>query len=346
MSDLDFKFNVGDTVDFTIQDKDEEFTFINGGVTPTAALPQEAKEALLECFKHVAWKDKSGIECFNRLEASLNAKVLQSIAAVYTQTGTVYDTDSLDSLKSDLVVTAYYDDGTSVAVTGYTLSGGLTEGISTVTVTYGEKTTAFAVTVTLETHEVLYQLPNVPITFTGTQSQCIDSGFTLFPEDRDLTMTISFTPTNSANNRTLFYAGETVSPYYSVTIRSGNQTPKGVWKWASKGETDESGGRQLTNIKLNEVNKIVVRHHAKITEDPTEQTFEIAYYNATTGKTEVVGHASGINQFVISETMRIGGARSTGSAFTAYAFVGTISDFVVYEGYFSDKKTNEYLEVE
>lgn len=138
MSDLDFKFSVGD----------DEFTFINGGVTPTAVLPQGVKSALLECFRNVAWKDTSGPDCYARLEAALNAVTITYISAVYTQSGTVYDTDSLDSLKSDLVVTAYYDDGTSADVTSAsTLSGTLAEGTSTVTVTFENKTATFEVTV-------------------------------------------------------------------------------------------------------------------------------------------------------------------------------------------------------
>ena len=76
------------------------------------------------------------------------AVTLSSISAVYTQSGTVYDTDSLDSLKTDLVVTALYSDSSTEAVTTYTLSGTLTEGTSTITVTYSGKTTTFNVTVT------------------------------------------------------------------------------------------------------------------------------------------------------------------------------------------------------
>lgn len=73
---------------------------------------------------------------------------LQSITATYTQSGTVYDTDTLDSLKSDLVVTANYSDSTTETVTDYTLSGTLAEGTSTITVSYGGKTASFNVTVT------------------------------------------------------------------------------------------------------------------------------------------------------------------------------------------------------
>ena len=73
----------------------------------------------------------------------------QSITATYTQTGTVYTTDSLDSLKTDLVVTANYAGGTSETVpsSDYTLSGTLTAGTSTITVSYAGLTDTFDVTV-------------------------------------------------------------------------------------------------------------------------------------------------------------------------------------------------------
>ena len=73
---------------------------------------------------------------------------LVSISAVYTQSGTVYDTNTLDSLKTDLVVTAHMSDSTTQTVTAYTLSGTLTAGTSTITVSYSGKTTTFDVTVT------------------------------------------------------------------------------------------------------------------------------------------------------------------------------------------------------
>ena len=78
------------------------------------------------------------------------AAELSYISAVYTQSGTVYNTDTLDSLKSDLVVTAHYSDNTTstVASADYTLSGTLTVGTSSVTATYEGKTTTFSVTVT------------------------------------------------------------------------------------------------------------------------------------------------------------------------------------------------------
>lgn len=75
---------------------------------------------------------------------------LSSITATYTQSGTVYDTDTLDSLKADLVVTAVYSDSSTQTVPSadYTLSGTLAEGTSTITVSYDGKAATFDVTVT------------------------------------------------------------------------------------------------------------------------------------------------------------------------------------------------------
>ena len=77
------------------------------------------------------------------------AKTLTSISATFNQgSNKVYTTDNLNTLKQYLTVTATYNDSTTATVTSYTLSGTLTEGTSTITVTYGGKTTTFDVTVT------------------------------------------------------------------------------------------------------------------------------------------------------------------------------------------------------
>lgn len=115
------------------------------GTGTGGSMDTETKDALLECFEHVAWIDTDGQIYYNNL---LNALYpLQSISAVYTQSGTVTTSTPLDDLKSDLVVTATFEDGTSKTVTNYTLSGTLTAGTSTITVTYFTETTTFNVTV-------------------------------------------------------------------------------------------------------------------------------------------------------------------------------------------------------
>lgn len=82
--------------------------------------------------------------------ATQQQATLVSISAVFTQgQAVIYDTDTLDSLKQYLVVTANWDDSTTstVASSDYTLSGTLSVGTSTITVSYSGKTTSFTVTV-------------------------------------------------------------------------------------------------------------------------------------------------------------------------------------------------------
>lgn len=124
-----------------------------------------------------------------------------SIDAVYTQSGTVYDDDSLDILKPDLVVTALWSNGTTstVASTDYTLSGTLTAGTSTVTVTYAGKTDTFSVTVTAP----LYPFENGTQTFTTyPKTVTITEGHIVYAElinnnNKDLKANISSVSENT-----------------------------------------------------------------------------------------------------------------------------------------------------
>lgn len=114
-----------------------------------SGLTGDIKQALLACFQKVAYIDENGQDYYDALEAALYPPAnLSYITAVYTQGSTViYNTDSLNSLKTDLVVTAHYDDSSSETVSSYTLSGTLSVGTSTITVSYGGKTTEFTVVV-------------------------------------------------------------------------------------------------------------------------------------------------------------------------------------------------------
>ena len=170
---------------------------------------------------------------------------LVSISAAYTQSGTVYDTDSLDSLKTDLVVTATYDDTSSATVPAadYTLSGTLTAGTSTITVTYGGKTTTFTVTVTAAP-----QPATVTMSEFVSHNSISGSGFKLYSDggtteysdnrfpvtngrtsvsnviNTDATIKITFTP--SANSFQCWLFGSTNFDN-SVTLASGNGN--GYW---------------------------------------------------------------------------------------------------------------------
>lgn len=113
-------------------------------------LTEAMKQALLQLARKVAYIDENGQTYYQSLYNSFYPPAdLLSISAVYTQSGTVYNTDALDNLKTDLVVTANYSDSSSriVPANTYTLSGTLTVGTSVITVIYGGKSTTFNVIV-------------------------------------------------------------------------------------------------------------------------------------------------------------------------------------------------------
>ena len=119
----------------------------------TGGMPAALRLALLQIAQKVAYIDENGAQYYQDLyDALAPSAILTGITAVYTQSGTVYDTDSLDDLKADLVVTAAYSDGTTetLLASAYTLSGTLAAGTDTITVTYEDKTDTFSVTVTLD----------------------------------------------------------------------------------------------------------------------------------------------------------------------------------------------------
>jgi hypothetical protein len=115
----------------------------------TQTMSEDAKLALLNLLSHVAYVDEHGQDYLDNLEAELfRTAELVSISAVFDQADAVIlDTYDLETLRQYLTVTATYEDMSTREITGYTLSGTLTEGTSTITVSYGGKTTTFTVTV-------------------------------------------------------------------------------------------------------------------------------------------------------------------------------------------------------
>jgi uncharacterized protein YjdB len=112
----------------------------------------DAKNAILACFRSIPISESLYDDLYTALYPPVS---LKSISAVYTQSGRIEETNELSDLIKDLVVTAHWDDGskTTIGSAQYTLSGTLISGTSTITVSYGGKTTTFDVVVTgLEWH--------------------------------------------------------------------------------------------------------------------------------------------------------------------------------------------------
>jgi Bacterial Ig-like domain (group 3). len=110
------------------------------------------------------------------------AKTLGRITAVFEQgSHKVYQSDSLDSLRPYLAVTAHYYDGTSGTIQDYTLSGTLAMGTCTITVSYGGKTATFSVYVSA---------PAISTYYTVEKSGTIMT-ITLNGDEEDMTASIN-----------------------------------------------------------------------------------------------------------------------------------------------------------
>lgn len=126
----------------------DEISDLKSAIDQLEAIPWAVKQAMDSLFAKSAYADDDVSSDYAVFHAWANAVNLLSISAVYTQSGPVDVTDSLEDLRPDLVVTANYDNGSSVNVTNYVLSGTLEVGTSVITVTFEGKTTTFNVNVT------------------------------------------------------------------------------------------------------------------------------------------------------------------------------------------------------
>ena len=122
----------------------------NGKIVTRPSMSDEAKYSLLNLLSDVAYATQNGAALLADLEDKLfPIRRLSSITAAYDQDRPILDTNSLDLVKLDLVVTANYSDGTTETVTDYELSGTLTAGTSTITVSYGGETASISVIVSV-----------------------------------------------------------------------------------------------------------------------------------------------------------------------------------------------------
>ena len=288
----------------------------------------EIKTALLACIQAVAWATDNGRELYDALSFALNPPAnLTSISAVFTQTGTIYTTDNLSVLRPGLTVTAHYSDGTEAVVHAYILSGALTEGTSTVTVTYGGKTTTFSVTVTDAT--LLYNLPESAV-FDGSNSSLIDTNVILFPEDRDLTIVIDMQSDTPHNNDWICWCGTAASPYRGLSVRYRNNSYGTGYTVLTAGEAPVP-----SSYRDGVRNKFVVRKR-------NGSVAQIMCYNSDAGLSSA--NASANNVVAPSSKLWIGGVDGNNSSFEPYNFKGTIYDFKVYTRYFEDEEAYAYLD--
>lgn len=206
------KFDLGTELTDIKQDLQE---LIDGG----AGMTEDFKQALHNILEKVAFIDEDGQDYLDALDATMWPSA-SSISCVYTQSGTVYASDNIDSLKADLVVTALYSDSTTKVLkpSEYTLTGTLTEGTSTIAVHYGNLTTSFTVTVASRTV--------VSISAVYTQSGTIYSDDDIDSLKSDLVVTATYNDSSTAvlNDSDYSLSGTLDSITSTITVVCGSAT--------------------------------------------------------------------------------------------------------------------------
>ena len=266
------------------------------------------------------------------VSATCSVSVIQatlvSITAVYTQSGTVYDNASLDDLKTDLVVTAYYDNSTTATVPSadYTLSGTLAEGTSTITVTYGGKTDTFTVTVTAE--PAVYKLTNRTFANDGS----VDTGIAYLTTDKSFTIMCDVDFAGQQSNQTwvLFKMMNATSPYAGVAVTpvaSNSNYLMCQWMTAKSG----TGGTSDVPLSYSYVGnvKIVFTHEVG--------SGKMTYY-VKVGSNAVVSATRTSTYTAITTDLAIGGNLSNTQPFN-----GTVNSFVLYDSVKSSAEINDFL---
>lgn len=253
-----------------------------------SGLSDSIKYALLDAFQGVAWDAENSNELYDHLNDALFPPVgLVSITAVYTQSGTIYDTDSLNVLKNDLVVTANYSDGTSEEVDNYTLNGSLVAGESTITVTYGGLSTTFTVTVTHDTKVILYNWDFTQSYTDTVQGQVAVPGHKIGanPVQDEFGVHVT-TSTGYIDLGEVYEPGVTVEIVFGdmdlkqtnnarllmvgTVVTAGLQTgfiyrSTGVWNWYVNGSWCTSSGKTDANIFSNKTLKAVFDENGYMT---------------------------------------------------------------------------------
>ena len=224
---------------------------------------------------------------------------LESISAVYNQgSKIVYTNTSLNSLKNNLTVTGLYSDGSTETITDYTLSGTLTEGTSTITVSYENKTTTFNVTVTaIPVEDVVGGIVTSlrSISFSSETSSIILINLDKAPtNDQTVTITSGNSTYLSVNPTTLTFTNANYNRKQSVAVnvRNYNSITSDI----------------TTNIMFSSVGTDMIRVPVTIKAKQQEVTPDYMYYGRLSIE-EVGGSVIQYNQ--ITENMIKTGANIT-----------------------------------
>lgn len=311
-------------------------------------LSDDAKTALLACFEHVAWVDDSGQDCYNALANALSySESITHITAVFNQGSTeFYPDSSLNALKPYLTVTVYYSDGTNQTVADYVLSGTLTAGTSTITASYGGKTTTFEVVVT-QTTGLLYHLPS--ITELNGVNEYVDTGLQLMKTEQNFTIVADFNEDNGVlgldETVTLFHCmlEDNVNYVYPGTschfVGFNNESIVKLVQFSYNYNTTASSSyKSVFHSFSNNVSLGNIRIACSIDTDTNVMTVCMR----VNGELVINQSVSGIKFASVDETLLIGAYR-TSDDIKGRFFKGTINEFKVYDHAFSNNECVAYV---
>lgn len=197
----------------------KEIRDIKEDLDSKTGMSADFKQALHDILEKVAFIDGDGQDYLDALDNAMYPTA-SSISCVYTQSGTVYTTDTLNSLKSDLVVTALYSDSTTKTLnpSEYTLTGTLTAGTSTIAVHYGNLVSTFTVTVTART------LSSISAVYTQSGTVYSDDALDSLKSGLVVTATYSDSTTEVLNSADYTLSGSLDSGTSTVTVTYSGKT--------------------------------------------------------------------------------------------------------------------------
>ena len=293
----------------------------------------------------VSWNTNIGSITFSNNGSSSGEVTLSSITAEYTQGSTaVYPTTSLDSLKNNLVVKANYSDNSQTTLSSgdYSLSGTLSVGSSTITVTYSGKTTTFTVNVIKEP-EIVGELTEADYLIKIDFSDTSQSGKLVDSSGNNNNLSLKDTSVNVLSNGELVVNSKTSCGTNLTTLSTPFEGDSYSVEFAYKQEQDNgstlvySQGGDLTVL---ETGKSLIRCVAKgySLEDSTtpvwgrqgEVPFTPGIYNHfvfTITKTNIKLYVNGVLNKTVDITNTIDRFIINSLQILSYNFKGSVNTF-------------------
>jgi len=262
---------------------------------------------------------------------------VSSISASYTQTGVIYDDDTLDDILTagTLVVTATWSDSTQTTVsnTDVALSGSLTAGTSTITASYGGKSDTFTVTVTA--NDILYELASQTV-LTGSNYINTDvKPFESTGNNVTIYYEILWTENTQPGNARIFYTGATD---FGIYYQSGAN-----YRFAIKAENGVIDGSN-TLFALSSVDK-TKRIRTVVTQSLANQNLKVfASYYDTGGNLQTVTRTcdqTNTGALITSQPIMIGAYNSSNQY--SQTWKGTVNEFVIKSSAMSDADATAYI---